>query len=297
MYARPGYFSQSPLPQFAVSPKGTAQEAGSVAVLRAGTPVFLRLAETLTSRRKPGDIVQMKVYQDVKVGDTVVLAKGSHAWGTIDSGTHGPGFGGIGGDIAIEVNGVQAITGHSVKLRALSAQHNGDFIPEDPLSLALMSAVKGLHAQVPKGTFVLAYVESDSPFSAELVRTINQSCEGLNVLRIHRLKRVHFFFAFVQRSDLEVTFGPQYTLCGQSKANLLTLPQLQFQFVPVSLERMFSRRDFEGQEMVFCDAGHHRVVQKDSRFRAEHWRFYAPEVKRRTKADLVVLAINVHNGF
>ena len=58
--------------------------AGTSFVLEDGTPVRLRLSQTVSSAdARVNDRVEFEVLEDVKVGDKVVVPKGGVAWGTV----------------------------------------------------------------------------------------------------------------------------------------------------------------------------------------------------------------------
>ena len=76
-------------PEVSASPRDPVQEslnapAAASAVLADGTPVVLRVLETVSSSDAwVGKQIAFEVVNDVKLGDTVVIAKGSPAFGAV----------------------------------------------------------------------------------------------------------------------------------------------------------------------------------------------------------------------
>ena len=143
-------------------------------VLKADTPVLLRLSETLNSK-KGEDIegVRFQVIRDVKVGDSVLIARGAEAWGTSE--TKMKTSYGRSGKLVVRMDEVYAITGAQVFLRGdSSAQGAFTGFCQDPFScsifLALGPWIKGKDASVPKGTKVNAFVSEDTLFDKTEVK-------------------------------------------------------------------------------------------------------------------------------
>ena len=128
---------------------------GSQGLLSRGTPVFLRFAETVTSKWQPGDRIQLEVYRDVQVGDLIVFARGAYAWATVASGTHKSRYFGRAGYLEVEINAADSITGEPVRLRETAVQ-------------------KGLEGVIQKGSLVKALVAGDVYFNEELVQKLNE---------------------------------------------------------------------------------------------------------------------------
>ena len=133
-------------------------------VLKADTPVLLRLSETLG---EAAEGVRFQVIRDVKVGDSVLIARGAEAWGTSE--TKMKASYGRGGKLVLRMDAVYAITGAQVLLRGdSSAQGAFTGFCQDPFScsifLPLGPWIKGKDASVPKGTKVNAFVSEDTLF-------------------------------------------------------------------------------------------------------------------------------------
>jgi chitobiase/beta-hexosaminidase-like protein len=88
--------------------------AGS-AILRQGTPVHLVFAMYVNSKTADvGDKIQLTLAEDIKAGDTVLVAKGAPAVATITE-VDKTGAGGAPGNIVFQVNSLDA-NGNTVKL-------------------------------------------------------------------------------------------------------------------------------------------------------------------------------------
>jgi hypothetical protein len=159
-------------------------------VVADGTPVELRLVDTLDSKRvQPGDPVELEVFEDVKVKGAVVIPRGARAWATLEMGTHkatnvGVDFmrflwtsetEGNGGQLVLRLNGVGSITGESVQLRGWAKTQGDDaYVPAEGgvFTLALMFLVKGDNAKMPRGTKVTGYVDGSVSLDEAVVRAI-----------------------------------------------------------------------------------------------------------------------------
>jgi hypothetical protein len=92
------------------------QASPAVLMMKSGTPVKLRLAETISSAHaRKGDRLEFEVVKDVIVRGFTVIRSGSRAQGTV-VGVKGRRPLGMGGDVAIELNSVELGTGRSVGL-------------------------------------------------------------------------------------------------------------------------------------------------------------------------------------
>ena len=106
-------------------PAVTAPAIPIEVVLGDALPVHLTLAESIPSDAAEGDPVRFKVARDVRVEDTVVIAKGAEAIGVIVDGARKK-FLGIGGKMTFRLERVDAVNGQKVTIRATPARnHNG----------------------------------------------------------------------------------------------------------------------------------------------------------------------------
>jgi hypothetical protein len=141
--------------------------------LQDGTPLKLRVNRNLSSAdSKTGETIDFEVLEDVMIGETVVIARGSSALGTITRGKP-KGRMGKGGKLDINIDSVRTVTGEKIALRAVKeTKGKGStgamtgaivassilFFPAAPFFLFM----KGKDVKIPKGTEVTAYVNGDS---------------------------------------------------------------------------------------------------------------------------------------
>jgi hypothetical protein len=137
-------------------------------VLRAGTRLHLVTQEAADSKTKQvGDEIRILLNQDVKVGDTVVVPKGTPVDATITQ-ADSAGHAGTPGDIAFEVHSL-AVHGVQIPLRGgetlEGAAHYKSryflFIPVVGIVPAL--ATRGDEAQIKPGMTFTAAVAADTP--------------------------------------------------------------------------------------------------------------------------------------
>ena len=158
-----------------------ASLASSLAMkLADATPVFLRTKEELSSgTAKVGDRVALRVIDDVKVGDLVVIRSGAGAWGVVTA-VQGKRRKGHPGSFEVSIQSVQLLTGQSAPLRAEErAKGAGGSMAADMTDAAmrekglgpllvlpfvpLFLLEKGKDARLPSGTRFTAYLNGDLP--------------------------------------------------------------------------------------------------------------------------------------
>lgn len=138
------------------------------------TPVRIRLARTMSSKdAKVDERVDFEVLEDVKVGNVVVIERGSMAIGTVTE-AHPKRRMGRAGKLNINIDYVRLVNGEKVPLRAVKGGSGGShiaamtgamvatsvvFFPAAPLFLFM----HGKNITIPKGTEVTAYVAADTP--------------------------------------------------------------------------------------------------------------------------------------
>jgi antitoxin (DNA-binding transcriptional repressor) of toxin-antitoxin stability system len=137
-----------------------------------GTAVRLQFAETVSSAdAHVGDRVQFEVLDDVKVGDTVVIAKGGVAWGSVTAAQPKRRMA-RGGKLDIVVDSVRLADGDKAAIRAtkeaLGGSHTGRMAagmvvtglivwPAAPLFLLM----HGKNVTISNGTEVSTFVNGD----------------------------------------------------------------------------------------------------------------------------------------
>lgn len=167
---------------FILSPVGAAAKARMPAppadfVLHDGTPVKMRIGRTMSSAdAKTGETVDFEVLEDVKVGDVVVIARGSNAMGTVTQGKP-KGRMGKGGKLDITIDSVRLVNDEKVALRAVKETKGGGktgamtgaivassilFFPAAPFFLLM----KGKDITIPKGTEITAYINGEITLDA-----------------------------------------------------------------------------------------------------------------------------------
>jgi hypothetical protein len=131
------------------------------------TPVHLRLAEEVTSKKaRVGERIALQVFDDVTVGDLVVIPRGTMAWGNIAD-AHPSKLAGRGGKLAVQFDTVATLTGEQVPLRG-AEKKQGRFGMSATGGLGLLSVVllptlplqRGEQVEIPKGTELTAFVKS-----------------------------------------------------------------------------------------------------------------------------------------
>ena len=148
--------------------------AGATApfILQDGTPVKLRLSQTVSSAdAHVNDRVEFEVLEDVLVNNTVVIPKGSSALGTVTEAAPKKRMA-RGGKLEIVMDSVRLVDGEKVALRAVKEGKGGGhaggmtigivaaavvFWPAAPLFLLM----HGKDITFPKGTDVPTFVNGD----------------------------------------------------------------------------------------------------------------------------------------
>ena len=138
------------------------------------TPVRIKLARTMSSKdAKVNERVDFEVFEDVKVGNVVVIERGSLAIATVTE-AYPKRRMGRSGKLHLNIDYLRLASGDKVPLRAVKGGRGGDhiaamtgamvatgivFFPAAPLFLFM----HGKDITIPKGTEVTAYVASDTP--------------------------------------------------------------------------------------------------------------------------------------
>ncbi len=172
--------SQTPQPTTTVDPKAqsSAPAAASKSPLTFGlvedTPVRIKLGRTMSSKdAKIDDRVEFEVFDDVKVGDVVVIERGAMAIATVTE-AHPKRRMGRAGKLKMNIDYVRLASGEKIPLRAVKGGSGGNhiaamtgamvatgivFFPAAPLFLFM----HGKDITIPKGTEITAYVAADTP--------------------------------------------------------------------------------------------------------------------------------------
>lgn len=138
------------------------------AILRQGTPVHLVFATDVNSKTADvGDKIQLKLAEDIRVGDLLLVAKGALAVGTVTQ-VDKTGAAGAPGNIVFQVESLDA-NGITVKLSGSEVKEGQ---PKPPNAALLIPYVglftlfrHGKDAEIKPGAPVTAYVESDTSLS------------------------------------------------------------------------------------------------------------------------------------
>lgn len=153
----------------ASAPKPAMQGFG----LEDGTPIKLRTARTISSAdAHTGDTLDFEVLEDVLVGGTLVVAKGSIAWGTVTEAEPKRRMA-RGGKLNVNIDAVRLVDGEKVPLRAVKEAKGGGhtgamtggmvataivFFPAAPFFLFM----HGKDITIPKGTEITAFINGDT---------------------------------------------------------------------------------------------------------------------------------------
>jgi hypothetical protein len=147
--------------QTQAAPTGAASTAPVNIVLADGTPVKLRMGSTSTVARV-GESLQLEVAEDVRVGDVVVIAKGSAANAGVTNLRSGANNG-RGGWLDINLESVTLADGHKVPIRA---SRNKPF--KDDESTIVSSS--GQDASITQGTDLTTYINGNQPLDVTRLR-------------------------------------------------------------------------------------------------------------------------------
>lgn len=139
-------------------------------VLRAGTPVALRLAEAITTKEKTAKIndrVRLEVAEPVTVNGAVVIPAGSPAVGELTD-VRNKGMWGKSGRIVGRVLSVNA-NGRTIRMSGTFDSKGGSGAGAAIATSAIVFApagffMTGKSAQMPAGTVIRGFIDEDIPF-------------------------------------------------------------------------------------------------------------------------------------
>jgi hypothetical protein len=133
-------------------------------LVKEGTEVPLKFAADLNSKTaNVGDPVEFLLADDLKVGDTVVLAKGAHALATV-SDAHKAGMLGKPGELSVQMQYLVDGSNH-VRIRGTKGRE-GESKTGATVALTVLFGPIGLikhgkNVDIPEGTPLTAYVDQD----------------------------------------------------------------------------------------------------------------------------------------
>ncbi len=153
---------------FPITPLLAESSSGTIRIPDA-TAVRLSLTEALSSAtNQVDDPVRFEVTEDVKLGDLVVVPKGSTAVGHVVEAEPKRRLGRA-GKLNFSIDHVKAPDGNNVRLRASSTRKGDDKTGTVIVGTVLLSPLflimRGKDINIPKGTSLMAYVDGDRDLS------------------------------------------------------------------------------------------------------------------------------------
>ncbi len=153
-------------------------------VLHEGAPVRMKINRTISSANAAvGEHVDFETLDDVKIGDTIVIPKGSTAIGTVTN-AQPKGHLGRGGKLDMNIDYVRMPNGEKLPLRGVQNANGGGhtaamtgaivatsiiFFPAAPLFLFM----KGKDITIPQGHEITVYTNTE--YSAHAANLVGQS--------------------------------------------------------------------------------------------------------------------------
>jgi hypothetical protein len=143
-------------------------------ILEDGTPVKLRLSRTVSSAdEKAGETVDFEVLEEVKVGDVLVIPKGSMAWGTVTEAEPKKRMG-RGGKLNMTIDSVRLTDGERTALRGVKDAQGGSHTGAMTGGIVAASLIvwpaapfflfmHGKDVTIPKGTEITTYINGNFP--------------------------------------------------------------------------------------------------------------------------------------
>lgn len=162
---------------------------GNTLVIPARTPVFFTLDTMVSSKTaKPGDFFQVKVAEDLKINDQVLVPAGTPATGEVIH-AQKAGGGGKAGELLVTIRYIE-LNGQKIKMRSflpIQGKSNSDtaittsavLAATIPVISPLALFIRGGQIEIPANTYVQALVAADSIVAPVSVPVI-QNNEQLN---------------------------------------------------------------------------------------------------------------------
>jgi hypothetical protein len=111
-----------------------------------------------------GHALSFRVVEDLKVGNTILIARGATVTGSIASEAGKKKFLGMGGKMTFQLDSVDAVDGQKISVRA-SAARKGSGPTTRPIDTGKYAKAKDLAAA--RGTDYIAYVDGDQTVSVK----------------------------------------------------------------------------------------------------------------------------------
>jgi hypothetical protein len=158
------------VPPAALAQNAVLMPAPQASVLRVGTPVVLKLAESISTKEKVAKIndrVRLEVAEPVLVGSTVVIPAGSPAVGELTE-VRNKGMWGKSGRLVGRVLSVNA-NGRTIRMSGTFDSKGGSGTAGAVAVSAVVFApagffMTGKSAAMPAGTVVRGFIDEDVPF-------------------------------------------------------------------------------------------------------------------------------------
>jgi serine/threonine protein kinase len=129
-----------------------------------GLPIRIALAEDVPVNAVEGRAVSFRVVEDLKVGNTILIARGATVTGSIASEAGKKKFLGMGGKMTFQLATADAVDGQKLKVRA-SAGRKETGPTTRPIDTGKYAKAKDLAAA--RGTDYIAYIDGDQTVSVK----------------------------------------------------------------------------------------------------------------------------------
>lgn len=142
-----------------------AKAAGDTVKIPDGLEFTIETTEDTSSKTATeGDPVTFKVSEDVKVGDQIVIAKGTVVKGQVTN-SQKSGRLGKGGQLSIRIESTTAVDGQKIKLRASKGKEGNDATGATVALTVLFGPLgllkKGKEATIKAGTKIKVYTDEE----------------------------------------------------------------------------------------------------------------------------------------
>jgi hypothetical protein len=146
--------------------------------LEDGTPVRLRISHNLSSAdATTNETVDFEVLEEVKVGDQIVIPKGSIAWGTVTDAEAKRRMGRA-GKLNVTIDAVRLADGEKIAMRGIKDVKGGGHVGAMTTGIVLTSLVvwpaaplfllmHGKDVTIPKGAEITAYTNGNMTLDSE----------------------------------------------------------------------------------------------------------------------------------